>query len=220
MAVLYPLTNKRRYVKSFWKDVHCTVPTYTGLGCIFDIKGYKAFFMKKLFGSILACTSLVMVLSFMNKDRQHRLEAIEPDSVFIMEAASSSMMEIQLGTIAQEKATNPRVKAYGAMMVKDHTLATQELAPIAARLNVSLPDSMMRKHVRHLRHLDNLSGQAFDRAYLNMMVKAHKDDIDEFEDASTKAADADVRAFATRQLPILRMHRDSAVAIRKGGGSQ
>jgi putative membrane protein len=181
------------------------------------LKGHKAFFMKKLFGFILACTSLMMLWSFMNKERQSRLEAIEPDSVFILEAASSSMMEIQLGTIAQQKATNPRVKAYGAMMVRDHTLATQELTPVAAKLNVSLPDSMLPKHARHLRHLDNLSGQAFDRAYINMMVEAHKDDIDEFEDASKKAADADVRAFATRQLPILRMHRDSAVAIRKGG---
>jgi putative membrane protein len=182
----------------------------------FDARRQKLF-MKKLFGFILACTSLMMLWSFMNKDRQSRLEAIEPDSVFILEAASSSMMEIQLGTIAQERATNPRVKAYGAMMVEDHTLATQELTPVAAKLNVPLPDSMLPKHARHLRHLDKLSGQAFDRAYINMMVEAHKDDIDEFEDASKKAADADVRAFATRQLPILRMHRDSAVAIRKGG---
>jgi putative membrane protein len=183
----------------------------------FDDMGHKAFFMKKLSGFIVVCASLVMLWSFMNKDRQIHSGAIEPDSVFILEAASSSMLEIQLGTIAQAKATNPRVKAYGAMMVKDHTLATQELIPIAAKLNVSLPDTLLRKHARHLRHLDNLSGQAFDRAYINMMVEAHKDDIDEFEDASKKAADADVRAFATRQLPILRMHRDSATAIRKVG---
>jgi putative membrane protein len=188
-----------------------------GLGRDLLGKPHKAFFMKKLSAFILACTSLLLLWSFMNKDRQGRLNAIEPDSIFILEAASSSMLEIQLGNIAQQKATNPRVKAYGAMMVRDHTLASQELAPIAARLNVTLPDTMLRKHARHLRHLDNLSGQAFDRAYINMMVEAHKDDIDEFEDASKKAADADVRAFATRQLPILRMHRDSATAIRKGG---
>lgn len=171
--------------------------------------------MKKLSGFILAGASLLMLWSFMNKERQNDLKAIEPDSVFIKEAASSSMMEIRLGTLAQERATNPRVKAYGAMMVRDHTLATQELMPVAAKLNVMLPDSVLPKHARHLRHLDNLSGQAFDRAYINMMVEAHKDDIDEFEDASKKAADADVRAFAARQLPVLIMHRDSAVAIRK-----
>ncbi|HYC27988.1 MAG TPA: DUF4142 domain-containing protein, partial [Chitinophagaceae bacterium] len=140
---------------------------------------------------------------------------IEHDTIFLTDAASSSMMEIQLGQLAQQKSASEDVKRYGAMMVRDHTAATAELKTVAAKLNFTPPDSMLPKHSRHVGHLDGLSGTAFDRAYITMMVEAHKDDIDEFEDASKKAASADVRAFAAKQLPILTMHRDSATAIRK-----
>ena len=125
------------------------------------------------------------------------------------------MMEVQLGTVAQTKGVNPRVKAFGAMMVRDHTTANAEVMMLASRMGVMLPPTPMPKHAQHIRHLQNLSGTAFDRAYITMMIEAHKDDLDEFEDASKKAADTAVRGFAARTFPVLKMHRDSAVAIRK-----
>lgn len=142
-------------------------------------------------------------------------EYIEPDSTFVIESASSGMMEVELGTMAQQKATNQRVKDFGAMMVKDHSAANEELKTLASQKNFTIPDAMLAKHKRHVDHLSSLSGAAFDRAYINAMVKAHKDDIDEFEDASKKTKDADLRAWAAKQLPILTMHRDSAQSIRK-----
>jgi putative membrane protein len=139
---------------------------------------------------------------------------IEPDSVFVLDAASSGKMEVTLGTMAQEKGSHQRVKDFGAMMVRDHTAANQELVSIAATKNYPIPDSLLPKHQRHVDHLNGLNGTAFDRAYMDMMVEAHKDDIDEFEDASKKAKDTDVKAFAAKQLPILTMHRDTARSIR------
>ncbi|MBA4166928.1 MAG: DUF4142 domain-containing protein, partial [Chitinophagaceae bacterium] len=45
----------------------------------------------------------------------------EADSKFAVEAASGGMMEVQLGELAQQKASSQRVKDFGAMMVRDHT---------------------------------------------------------------------------------------------------
>ena len=47
------------------------------------------------------------------------------------------------------------------------------------------------------------------------MVMAHQADIKEFEKASGSAKDSSIKGFATRQLPVLRMHLDSARAISK-----
>ncbi|HEU4469979.1 MAG TPA: DUF4142 domain-containing protein [Flavisolibacter sp.] len=172
--------------------------------------------MKKILSVLVAGSTALLCWSFITKETASSANSsIEPDSVFILDASSSSMMEIQLGTIAQQKAQDPRVKNYGAMMVKDHTAATAELVPIAGRLGVNIPATLLPKHAKHVSHLENMTGAAFDRAYINMMVEAHKDDIDEFEDASKKAADTELRAWAAKQLPVLQMHRDSAVAIRK-----
>ncbi|HYE54674.1 MAG TPA: DUF4142 domain-containing protein [Chitinophagaceae bacterium] len=181
--------------------------------------------MKKLLLAAVVVAATIVSLSFISTSKASDDTAscysnasgalIEPDSVFVMESASSGMMEVQLGNQAQQKAMSQRVKDFGAMMVRDHTKANEELKAIATAKNYRMPDSLMPKHRRHVDHLNGLTGEEFDREYIRMMVEAHKDDIDEFEDASKKAKDADVKAFAAKNLPILRMHRDSATAIRR-----
>jgi putative membrane protein len=47
------------------------------------------------------------------------------------------------------------------------------------------------------------------------MVDAHEEEVDEYEDETTDARDADIRAFATRMMPTLRMHYTRAKELRK-----
>jgi putative membrane protein len=137
----------------------------------------------------------------------------ETDKTFMMEAASGGMMEVQLGQIASQTASSDRVKAFGNMMVQDHTNANNELKALASAKNVMLPDSMMSKHRKHIDMLKAKTGKEFDKAYMGMMVTDHNEDVNKFQVASNNAADADVKGFATKTLPVLRMHLDSAKAI-------
>mgnify|MGYP001440913733 CR=1 FL=1 len=172
---------------------------------------------KKLILAAAFMTAIIMIMSMTRKGTVATSGLIEPDSVFVKEAASSSMMEIQMGEMMMKKATHPRVRAFAEMMVRDHTAASKELKDIAKRKNFRLPETMMHKHSKHFDHLKKEEGdhEDYDKRYIKIMAEGHKDDIDEFEDAAKKAKDADVRAFAAKQLPILKMHRDSAIAIRK-----
>jgi len=133
---------------------------------------------------------------------------------FMNEAAMGGMAEVELGKLAQEKATNPRVKSFGEMMVQDHSAANNDLKSIAQQKNSPLPADM-GKHKDHYDDLSKKKGSDFDKAYIKMMVSDHNDDIDAFEKASQNATDPDVKAFATQKLPILRKHLDSAKAIQK-----
>jgi putative membrane protein len=196
------------------------------------------------------------------------------DRKFVMEAAHGGMMEVQLGRMAADKATNADVKQFGQRMVDDHSRANSELMALASQKGITLPatgDSAMmmnqndassntsnttaqsttnqqssttssssqqsgsqqsgsqsssmdtsasgQRHARvdantgmnmddqkDMNKLSGLSGDAFDREYVNMMVKDHEKDVKEFEKASTKAKDPDVRAFAAKTLPTLREH--------------
>jgi putative membrane protein len=72
--------------------------------------------------------------------------------------------------------------------------------------------------------LEGMSGQAFDRAYLEEMVTHHQQDIQAFERAS-QSDNPQIRAFAARTLPTLRAHLQQAQQLRKqsqgeGSGSQ
>lgn len=132
---------------------------------------------------------------------------------FMAKAASGGMMEVELGKLAQQKAKNARVKKFGAMMVKDHTQANTELKALAANKNVSIPPAMNEEHQKHVSEMREKTGDAFDKAYMSMMVDDHQKDVSDFEGASNKAGDANLKAFAAKTLPVLRMHLDSAKAI-------
>ena len=176
----------------------------------------KPFTMKKNILLLLAFFSTVALFSFVvgSDHAGSSYSVTEPDSVFVMEAASSSMMEIKLGELAQQKAKHPRVKSFATMLIRDHTAASQELATLAKSKNFRLPDSVLSKHRKHIDHLLTADSANFDKSYIDMMVEAHKDDIDEFEDHAEKAQTPEVRAFAKKQLPILKMHKDSATYLR------
>ncbi|GAA4395214.1 hypothetical protein GCM10023187_01830 [Nibrella viscosa] len=149
-------------------------------------------------------------------DRDQRAAVLENDADFAVKAASGGMMEVELGNLAQQKAQNARVKEFGRMMVEDHTKANNELKDLAARKNITLPTSMGEDHRKHVDELRSKSGADFDRAYMDLMVDDHDEDIDLFEKAANNAKDADVKAFAAKTLPTLRKHHEAAKSIKDG----
>ncbi|MDQ3290583.1 MAG: DUF4142 domain-containing protein [Bacteroidota bacterium] len=128
---------------------------------------------------------------------------------FMLTAASAGMMEVELGKLAQEKASNADVKAFGQRMVEDHGKANAELKTVAASKNVTLPVELIAEHQKHVDAMRKMSGAEFDKHYMSMMVEDHKKDIGEFEKASQNE-DADVKGFASKTLPILKQHLEMA----------
>lgn len=136
------------------------------------------------------------------------------DREFLMEAASGGMMEVQLGKLAQANASSAGVKEFGRMMVTDHTKANTELKVIAAKKNVTVPAAPAEKEQKHIDELKSKKGADFDKAYVEMMVDDHKEDISKFQDETTKGNDADVKAFATKTLPVLNKHLEHITTIQ------
>jgi putative membrane protein len=132
---------------------------------------------------------------------------------FTVEAAAGGLMEVELGKIAQEKATNPRIKEFGAMMAKDHSEANDQLKSLAQQKNITLPTSVSDKQQKDIDDLNKKTGKDFDKAYMNMMLDDHKKDIKKFEKAGNDLKDADIKGFAMNALPTLQKHLDSARAI-------
>ncbi|RDV13849.1 DUF4142 domain-containing protein [Pontibacter diazotrophicus] len=131
-------------------------------------------------------------------------------SEFMTQAASSNMLEIEAGQLAQQKGQNQAVKDFGQMMVTDHTQATEQLQSIASQKNITLPDSMSQEHMDQLQSLRDKNGAEFDQEYADLMVSSHEEAISLFEDASEDLEDPDVKNFATTTLPKLREHHQQA----------
>ena len=153
------------------------------------------------------------------KDTSTKMASSTPvsamDKQFMMEAGAGGNTEVMASKIALEKATNARVKMYANMMIADHTKAGDELKSLASQKSVTLPDSVMDKQHKDLDDLRGTSAKNFDKAYMKMMDKDHKETIAKFEMAAQKCDDSNVKGFASKTLPTLKMHEDSVMAIQK-----
>lgn len=131
---------------------------------------------------------------------------------FVRKAAMAGMKEVKAGEVAQRKGVNPRVKAFGARMVDDHTRANNELMNIAKHKGLTAelpaPGSVMVDPM-----LMKASGKEFDRMYVTMMVSDHREAVALFENAAKSDPDPDVRMFAKSTLPKLRQHLESIKSI-------
>lgn len=135
-------------------------------------------------------------------------------SEFAVEAADGGLLEVQLGTLALTKAASPQVKKFAQMMVDDHTKANNELKALAARKNITLPSVMSEDCQKKYYDMDQKKGTDFDKDYMDLMVKDHKDDIDEFEKAAEKSEDPDVKSWAAGKVTTLCHHLEEAQRVR------
>ncbi len=134
-------------------------------------------------------------------------------SDFAVKAADGGMMEVEVGKLARDKAMDKRVRNFGNMMVDDHTTANNKLKAIADSLKIALPDSLSSDDKKKITDLSKKHGKDFDKAYMDLMLKDHKDDIAEFRKAADNLSDSAIRDFAANTLPVLEKHLDSAQAI-------
>ena len=145
----------------------------------------------------------------------NRLPLSAEDSTFVMKAAIGGLMEVEAGNLAQQNATNERIKAFGTMMVNDHTKANSELMALASGRGVTLPTTLPPDMIKHMEEMRKMKGKAFDNHYMGMMVNDHQKTIADFEKQANSGSDSELKAWAAKTLPALQMHRDSATTINK-----
>jgi putative membrane protein len=141
------------------------------------------------------------------------------DRKFIEDAAEGGMMEVQAGQLAASKASDPNVKSFGEMLVKDHTNANNELVQLANSKKVELPAGPSRSQRKDIEKLGKASGKDFDKQLVSMGVKDHQKDIKDFEKASGKVKDPELKAWIDKTLPTLRQHLAMAQKLQQGGGA-
>lgn len=129
------------------------------------------------------------------------------DQAFISKAMQGGLAEVQLGQLAQQKAQSDDVKQFAQKMVNDHSQMNDKwLKPVAKQMSVSEPKGPSKKDKKLMEKLQGLNGQAFDTAYIQAMVKDHKEDLKDFQGEAQTAQDPNVKQIATQGTDILQKH--------------
>src|SRR5256886_16850851 len=132
------------------------------------------------------------------------------DRKFVEKAASGGMLEVQMGQLAQQKASSDQVKQFAARVAEDHAKANDELKQIATAKGAQVPAALEKGQQKDLEKLQKLSGSDFDRAYMKQMVSDHKGDVSAFEKEAKSGKDAELKSFAAKTLPTLQEHKQLA----------
>jgi putative membrane protein len=141
-------------------------------------------------------------------------DAKEDDSEYLVDAAEVDLKEIELAKLAQTKSSNADVKAFAQMMIDQHTKASADTKALAGKKNISLPLALTDKGNEAFTDLNDKTGWDFDKAYADKMVDGHKKTIEKIEDAAEKAADPEIKAWATTMLPTLKAHLTHAEELK------
>jgi len=135
---------------------------------------------------------------------------MEDDAKFAVTAANGGLLEVQLGKLAKTKANSPQVLEFASMMVDDHSAANKELMDLAGKKVITLPAILDNKTQKEYNDFEKMEKKDFDKAYMDYMVKDHKEDIDEFKKEAENGKDAELKAFANKTIPILQHHLEMA----------
>lgn len=177
---------------------------------------------------VFALSAALLLMNCENKTNQDSTEVAEEQNEekfedsdaeegaeFAVEAANGGLLEVQLGTLALTKATTPEVKQFAQMMVDEHGKANNELKALAQQKNITLPTTMSDDYQKKYDKLNEKSGIEFDKEYMDLMVKDHKEDVRKFEKQAEKGDDSDIKAWASRTLPTLKHHLEVAEATEE-----
>ena len=141
--------------------------------------------------------------------------AIKDDAEFAVAAANGGMAEVALSKIAEEKATDPKVKEFAKQMIKDHSKANDELKTLASSKNITLPSAPNEEKQKAASDLGGMSGSDFDKAYISQMKKDHEQTVKLFEDGQKDVKDADLKAFIDKTLPVIKAHAEHVKSLDK-----
>lgn len=135
-----------------------------------------------------------------------------------------NQMEIDLGKVAEKKATTDNVKSFAKMLVSDHQDADKELMAIAKKTHQMIPaekpaDATEKKEMADEKadatKLKTLKGNEFERQYLRMMVQGHEKELANIDSNVAKLENAELVDSIKAKKDVLQKHADEARNLQR-----
>jgi len=135
-------------------------------------------------------------------------------------AVTANAIDSTAGALAKKKASAKAVKDFAQTMVSDHAGVNKQAVALATKLNVTPEDNDVSKQLtagaeQNIANLQNLSGAAFDKAYIDHEVAYHQAVLDALDKTLIPSAqNADLKALLVKVRPAFVAHLDRAKSIQ------
>jgi len=132
--------------------------------------------------------------------------------------------EVEVGRMAQTKATDAQVRAFARRIVGEHQALKTDVTSTAKQANVTpaMPDDdedLTKDHQDGMRDLNGKAkGKEFDEAFLEHEIKMHKKVLDEVDDALGRNRNPEIRPLLEKARTGLSAHLKAAEDLEKKFG--
>ncbi len=162
--------------------------------------------MRRTLFSIASALVFLAATAFAQSGNSKQASLNQQDREFANMAAQANRGEIEMATLAQQKASSDAVKQFAKTIVDDHTNAGQQLKSWASQSDFTLPAGLTPEDSSTKSSLSSVSGSQFDQKYIQSQLQDHKKAIALFEKESSEGQDPQLKEFAQRTLPVLQDH--------------
>jgi len=135
---------------------------------------------------------------------------VKADADFAVKMADAGMFEVEMGKLALQNASSPKVKEYAQMMIDEHTKANNELMEAARTKNITLPAGLSDKCQKKFGELSKKKGKDFDKEYMSAMVDDHEEVLNVLNKQAENGNDADLKAWAQSKVGGIKQHLETA----------
>ena len=158
-------------------------------------------------------TSLFIFSCSKSKSSTQITKLSSNDSAFAVNASQGNMAEIQAGQVSLTNSQDSAVTNFGQLMTTDHTAAQASLDSIALTVGITLPVDTDSAHAAVKHQLMTLTGVAFDTVYVNAQIRDHQAMLALLSAEVNSGTNAQLKAYATTNLPIVQMHLTMADSL-------
>ncbi len=135
------------------------------------------------------------------------------DTTYIREALRGNLAEVDLGRIAEDRAEDADVKAFGERMVESHNSMNERWATLAKSNGMRWELGLDPETKQTADRLSDLDDDEFDQAYMTEMIQRHEQDLAALQRISRSARSSDVRALASDAQSTVREHLSQAQQV-------
>lgn len=125
------------------------------------------------------------------------------DQEFLTSAYQAGLNGIEQGRLATARGLSEGIKAFGQLLIDDHTRANVVLSGIAAKYDVVLPRESESMAIEKLM---SRAGMSFDYAFAEHLVIDESNAIVRFREQAKTGTAPDLRDFVVNTLPTLEQH--------------
>jgi putative membrane protein len=137
------------------------------------------------------------------------------DKKFLTTVEQAGVNEIALSKLAVEKATNPDVKEFARTMIAQHEALGRKFAPYATAWNIAKPAGPDEDHQKALEKLNSLSGEDFNKQYMNDMEADHTKAFSLFKDEVSDTKDMKFKTTVIQAKSVIAAHKNMAYSLDK-----